>query len=53
MVEELCLTTLGRQPSDLLKATFKKELARAGNREEAYRDLFWALLNSKEFSFNH
>ena len=23
------------------------------NREEVFVDLFWALLNSKEFAFNH
>jgi hypothetical protein len=31
----------------------QKELADGGNREEVFRDLFWALLNSKEFSFNN
>ena len=23
------------------------------NRDEVFRDLFWALLNTKEFAFNH
>ena len=31
----------------------RKALQGAANREEVFRDLFWALLNSKEFSFNH
>ncbi len=25
----------------------------SGPREAVYQDFFWALLNSKEFSFNH
>jgi hypothetical protein len=28
-------------------------LNQGANRDEVFRDLFWALLNSKEFSFNH
>ena len=31
-----------------------KDALTAGDpREEVFRDLFWALLNSKEFAFNH
>jgi hypothetical protein len=53
LVEELFLATLSRPPSDAARAAVSKTLAAAENREEGYRDLFWALLNSKEFSFNH
>ncbi len=30
-----------------------RELLADGPREEVFRDLFWALLNSKNFAFNH
>src|SRR5262249_27514865 len=52
IVEELFLAALSRPPTEAQKAAVRRELA-AGGREEVFRDLFWALLNSKEFSFNH
>jgi hypothetical protein len=52
IVEELFLAALARPPTEAQKAAVRRELA-AGGREEVFRDLFWALLNSKEFSFNH
>ena len=53
IVEELFLLTLSRPATEAAKQAVQKELADGGNREEVLRDLFWALLNSKEFSFNH
>jgi hypothetical protein len=50
--DELFLATRGRLPSDAEKEAVRKTLA-DGERGEVFRDLFWALLNSKEFSFNH
>lgn len=52
VVEELFLATLSRKPTAGELAKVTKALA-GGNAEEGYRDLFWALLNAKEFSFNH
>jgi hypothetical protein len=52
VIEELFLATLGRLPTAAQVAAVKKGLAEDG-REEVLRDLFWALLNSKEFAFNH
>ena len=52
VIEELFLATLGRPPSAAQVAAAKKDLT-AETREEVMRDLFWALLNSKEFAFNH
>lgn len=58
--DELYLATLSRPAPEDLKARLRNELVanfRKGeefrSREEVFRDLFWALLNSKEFSFNH
>jgi hypothetical protein len=53
VVEELFLATLSRKPTALEVEKVTKTLADAENPEEGYRDLFWALLNAKEFSFNH
>jgi hypothetical protein len=53
VVEELFLASLSRPPSREELVAIKKELAEAANKDEVYRDLFWALLNSKEFAFNH
>jgi hypothetical protein len=52
VVDELFLWTLSRPPRASERAATVKALA-SGDRAEAFRDLFWALLNSKEFVFNH
>ncbi len=46
----LYLNTLGRFPSDKEMETALKI---AGDKEEGYEDLLWAMLNSSEFIFNH
>ncbi len=51
--EELFLLTLGRLPSADEVAAVKKALAGGDHYVEVYRDVLWALLNAKEFAFNH
>lgn len=53
IVEELFLLTLSHPATETAKQVVRKDLAEGGNREEVFRDLFWALLNAKEFAFNH
>jgi hypothetical protein len=53
ILDELCLATLSRLPGKTIRAALRKELAEGEGHEAVFRDLFWALLNSKEFSFNH
>jgi hypothetical protein len=53
ILDELFLATLCRPPSKEVAARVSRALAEGGSREEVFRDLFWALLNSKEFAFNH
>jgi hypothetical protein len=53
VAEELFLATLSRPPTAAETAAVTKALADGGAREEVFRDLLWALLNSKEFTFNH
>ena len=53
VTQALYLSTLGRLPDLKETATIRQELDAAENHKEVFRDLFWALLNSKEFAFNH
>jgi hypothetical protein len=52
LVEALFLTAMGRRPREAESKTVARLLSRS-DRAEVIRDLFWALLNSKEFVFNH
>jgi hypothetical protein len=50
------LSTLSRLPTAAERANFEAELpsgADSATREEVFPDLFWALLNTKEFAFQH
>lgn len=56
IITELFLRTLGRDPTTEETDALGKELATAENPKQTRRildDIFWALLNSKEFIFNH
>ena len=46
------LCTVSRAPSGAERAAVSASLAQ-DDREPVFADLFWALLNSKEFAFNH
>ena len=46
----LYLNTLGRFPSE---KEMDSALKTAGNKEDGYEDLLWAMINSSEFVFNH
>ena len=52
LVEGLFLATVSRLPDGEERAAVDAALDGA-DRDEAAADLFWALLNSKEFTFNH
>jgi len=52
LTDEVFLATLNRRPLEKERAAVQKALA-ADKRDEVYRDLLWAVLNSKEFAFNH
>jgi len=53
IVENLYLRALCRPPTSEEVAHWTAELAQARTLREAAEDLFWALLNSREFAFNH
>lgn len=52
ILDELFLAALSRRPSAAERSAIGKALAE-GEREEVFRDVFWAILNAKEFAFNH
>jgi hypothetical protein len=55
LIEEACLASLSRPPSPAEKARFLKALAEArdSDRRAAVEDIYWALMSSREFLFNH
>jgi hypothetical protein len=54
IIEDLFLATLARYPTASQKKKLLDELAGAkDDRRAAIEDLFWGLLSSKEFVFNH
>ena len=53
LTSELFLATLSREPTAAETTAIDKALADGSPREEVFQDLLWALLNAKEFVFNH
>jgi hypothetical protein len=55
LIEELYLAALSRHPAAEEKTKLLALLgeAKEPNRREAVEDLFWGILSSKEFLFNH
>jgi hypothetical protein len=53
LMDEMFLTTVSRLPTNDERRAVKALLTDGDPRDEVFRDLFWALLNSKTFAFNH
>jgi hypothetical protein len=52
-LDELTLATLSRPPTDKERAAFAEYRKKKKDRREAFSDLLWALVNTKEFILNH
>jgi hypothetical protein len=52
-VDELYLRCLSRKPTEEEVAALQAQLAGVGEPKAVLEDVFWALLNSREFVFNH
>jgi hypothetical protein len=52
IIEELFLITLNRFPKPDERTNLLAAVS-GNDRQERFTDLFWALLNSKEFAFQH
>lgn len=53
IADELFLMTFGRPATDGELAAVESAVAASDNRREAFHDVLWALLNAKDFAFNH
>jgi hypothetical protein len=53
VAEELYLAALGRPPRDAERRTVLAFVAGQRDRRAAWEDVLWAVLNTKEFLFNH
>jgi hypothetical protein len=53
LVENLYFRTVCRPPSPEESSRWAAELKQSASPREPAEDLFWALLNSREFAFNH
>jgi len=53
IIEELYLRCLCRQPTEEEQQRLLDRVAERENRQQALEDIFWAILNSSEFLFNH
>jgi hypothetical protein len=53
IVEELYLRTLSRYPDEEERGLARTAVDKAGETKRGLKDVFWALLNSKEFLYNH
>ena len=53
ILDEIYQRCLTRLPTDQERVALTAEIASEENRNLALEDIFWALLNSREFVFNH
>ena len=53
LVEVLFLTAYSRYPSDSEIGKAREYVEHSENRDDAIRDLVWALINTQEFMFQH
>jgi hypothetical protein len=53
IVEEIYLRTLTRKPTAPEAQKLQTALAAEPNKQKALEDVFWAVLNTREFVFNH
>jgi hypothetical protein len=53
IIENLYLRCFSRKPTDDEITKLKSFIAADSNQEQVLNDIFWSLLNAKEFVFNH
>ena len=53
IIEELYIRSLSRRPTDKEMAGLSELLGSGQDQKQVLEDIFWALLNSREFLFNH
>ncbi len=53
VIEKIYARCLSRKPTETERANLIKLIAESPNEEQGLHDVFWAILNSREFIFNH
>jgi hypothetical protein len=53
ILEELYIRCLSRRPTEAERTSLNAVLLQDPNQQQVLEDVFWALLNSREFLFNH
>jgi hypothetical protein len=53
MIDELYLTALGRLPTSAEWKRLNDHIEKAKDKQRAVEDALWAILNTREFLFNH
>ncbi len=53
IIDDLYLTTLTRLPTEAERIRLRSAFSESTDRRETVEDILWALLNTKEFVFNH
>ena len=53
IITTLYVRALGRAPTAEETAALEQEVAAGANPQQGLEDVFWAILNSREFVFNH
>ncbi len=53
IIEKIYIRALSRRPTQVELETLTKMIAESGSSQAGLEDAFWAVLNSREFMFNH
>lgn len=53
VIEKISVRCLSRKPTESEQSNLMKLIADSSNEDQGLHDVFWAILNSREFIFNH
>jgi hypothetical protein len=53
ILEEIYIRTLTRHPTEAERTALNEVLLQEQNQQQVLEDILWALMNSREFLFNH
>ena len=53
IIEKIYVRCLSRKPTEGERARLMQMISESGNPDQGLQDVFWAVLNSREFIFNH
>jgi len=53
ILEEIYIRTLSRRPTEAERSALNEVMLKNDNQQQVLEDILWALMNSREFLFNH